>query len=224
MQDQRSAWDRRNRRVAPASRARSSRRSSGTPLASSWSARVHTYSAGIELRGVRREVVHVKAGMAGQERADLATAMDRAAIPQQVNGTAEMAEQMLEEGADIEAGEISRPTPEVERQASPSWRHGEAAADRQAIVAVAVAQARCLPAGRPRAADVGKNVGIARHAPAGARGKQAVVRQQRPAWRGHKGGEPLQQLQRVHQERRRAVAPGRINDTSVGARAQVRPV
>lgn len=60
----------------------------------------------IELRGVRREVVHVKAGMAGQERADLATAMDRAAIPQQVDGTAELAEQMLEEGADIDVPEF----------------------------------------------------------------------------------------------------------------------
>jgi hypothetical protein len=59
--------------------------------------------------------------MAGQERADLATAMDRAAIPQQINRTAEMTEQMLEKGADIEAAEISRPTPEVERQASPSF-------------------------------------------------------------------------------------------------------
>jgi hypothetical protein len=47
-----------------------------------------------------------------------------------------------------------------------------------------------------------------RRSPAGARGQQAVVRQQRPAWWGHKGGEPLQRLQRVHQERRRAVAPG----------------
>jgi hypothetical protein len=58
--------------------------------------------------------------MADQERADLATAMDRSAIPQQADGTAPMAEQMLEEGADIEAGEIPRPTPEVERQAPPS--------------------------------------------------------------------------------------------------------
>ncbi len=48
----------------------------------------------------------MKAGMAGQERADLATAMDRAAIPQQVDGTAELAEQMLEEGADIDVPEF----------------------------------------------------------------------------------------------------------------------
>ena len=36
----------------------------------------------------------------------------------------------------------------------PPGRHGETVAHRQAIVAVAVAQARGLPAGRPRPADV----------------------------------------------------------------------
>jgi hypothetical protein len=73
--------------------------------------------------------VDVKAAMIGQERTDLATSMDGAAIPQQVDGTAQVAEQMLEEGADVEAREISRPTPEIGRQAPPSWRHGQAATD-----------------------------------------------------------------------------------------------
>ena len=60
----------------------------------------------IELGGVRGEVVDVKAAMIGQERTDLATSMDGATIPQQVDGTAQVAEQMLEEGADVEAREI----------------------------------------------------------------------------------------------------------------------
>ena len=47
-----------------------------------------------------------------------------------------------------------------------------------------------------------------RRAPFGPWGEEAVIREQGPARRGHKDGEPLQQLQRVHQERRRAVAPG----------------
>ena len=47
-----------------------------------------------------------------------------------------------------------------------------------------------------------------RRAPFGPWGEEPVIREQGPARRGHKDGEPLQQLQRVHQERRRAVAPG----------------
>ena len=48
--------------------------------------------------------MNVKSGMVGQERTNLATSMYGAAIPQQVDGTAEVAEQMLEEGADVGAG------------------------------------------------------------------------------------------------------------------------
>jgi len=73
--------------------------------------------------------------MVGQERTNLATSMYGAAIPQQVDGTAEVAEQMSEEGADVETRQTSRPAPEIERQSPPSGRHGEPAAHRQAIVA-----------------------------------------------------------------------------------------
>ena len=81
------------------------------------------------------------------------------------------------------------------------------------------------PSWRARAgvlARVGRCGRDDRRSPAGARGQQAVVRQQRPPWRGHKGGEPLQQLQRVHQERRRAVAPDSLRRIGP-ARASPRP-
>jgi hypothetical protein len=155
MHDQRGACDRRRRRVASLRQSRSSRRSSGTAIGEFVVRPGPDVLRRIEFGRVRREVVNVKSGMVGQERSDLAMSMDRAAIPQQVDGTAEVAEQMLEEGADVEAREISRPTPEIERQVPPPWRHGQSAADRQPIVAVAVAQARRLPARCPRPADVG---------------------------------------------------------------------
>jgi len=47
MQDHKRLGQRRNRRVAPASWSWRSRRSSGAPLASSWSACAQTYSAGL---------------------------------------------------------------------------------------------------------------------------------------------------------------------------------
>lgn len=67
--------------------------------------------------------------------------MHRAALPPQVDGTVEVTEQILEEGSDVAPGT------ETKRQWPPSGRHGEAAAPRQAIVAVA--QARGPPAGAP---------------------------------------------------------------------------
>jgi hypothetical protein len=69
----------------------------------------------IELRGVRREVVDVEPRMVGQERTDFATSMDRAAIPEQVDGATQMTEQVLEERTDVEAAEIPGATPEIKR-------------------------------------------------------------------------------------------------------------
>ena len=68
---------------------------------------------GIELRCVRREVVDIEPRMVGQERADVATSMDRAAIPEQVDWATPMTEQVVQEPPDIEAAEIPRTTPEI---------------------------------------------------------------------------------------------------------------
>lgn len=45
---------------------------------------------GIEFRSVGGEAVHEKSGMTGEESPDFATAMDRPAIPKQVDGTTEV--------------------------------------------------------------------------------------------------------------------------------------
>ncbi len=109
----------------------------------------------IELRGVSREVMDVEPGMVGEERADFAASMDRAAVPEQVAGAPQMPEEVLEERADVETAEIPWATPEVERDASALRRDRQPATNREAIVTVAVAHARRLPFGRPGPADVG---------------------------------------------------------------------
>ncbi len=89
-----------------------------------------------------------------QEGPDLAPAMDRAAIPEQVDRAAEVAQEMTEEGLDIEAGEIVGATPQVEGHAPAPRRYGQGTTDRQPVVPVAVADAWRLARGRPRAVHI----------------------------------------------------------------------
>ena len=70
--------------------------------------------SGIEFRRIRGEVMHMEPRMMDQELPDLAPAMDRPAIPEQVDRSAEVTQEVTEEGLDIEAGEIVSATPEVE--------------------------------------------------------------------------------------------------------------
>ena len=92
--------------------------------------------------------------MSHEKRLDLAPAVDRPAIPEQVDRPAEVAQEVTEEGLNIEAGEIVGPTPEVEGHSPSPRRHRQAATDRQPVVPVAVADARCLSLGRPGAVDI----------------------------------------------------------------------
>lgn len=109
----------------------------------------------IEFGCVRREVMDVEARVVREEGPNLAAAVDGAAIPEQVHGAAQVPEQVLEERADVEASEIAGATAEIERQAPPLGRHRHPAADREAVVPVAVPQIRRLPSGRPGPAHVG---------------------------------------------------------------------
>ena len=51
--------------------------------------------------------------MGAEKVSDLTPTMNRPAIPEQVDRSAEMAQEVMEEGSDIETGEIMRPTAEV---------------------------------------------------------------------------------------------------------------
>jgi hypothetical protein len=96
----------------------------------------------------------VQTRMALEERPHLPAPVDGAAIPEQLHGTAQVAEQVVQERADVEAGEIAGATPEIERQAPPSGRDHQPAADREAVATVAVAHTRGLAAGCPGPTNV----------------------------------------------------------------------
>jgi len=55
----------------------------------------------------------------GEERRDLPPPMDRAAVPEHVDGIAQVTEQMVQEGPDAEARNVARATAAIERQPSP---------------------------------------------------------------------------------------------------------
>jgi len=78
----------------------------------------------IELWGVRRKVMHVEPGMVGQEHTDFAAPMDGPTVPEHIDRAPQMAQQVLEEGADVEAAEIARTAPKIERHALPLGRDG----------------------------------------------------------------------------------------------------
>lgn len=110
---------------------------------------------GVELGRVRREVVDVQPGMAREEGGDITAAVDRTTVPEQVYGAGEMPEQVAQERLDVEAGEIAGATVEIDGQPPLLGRDRQPAADRQAIVPVAMAQGRGLPSRGPRPTDVG---------------------------------------------------------------------
>jgi len=80
--------------------------------------------------------------------------MDWAAVPEPVDRSAEVTQEVTEEGLDSKAGEIMGPTPEVECHSPSRGRHRQATADRQTVVAVAVREARPLALGRPGPAPI----------------------------------------------------------------------
>ena len=88
------------------------------------------------------------------EKRDLGAAMDRPAIPEQVDGATQMAKQVPEKRADVETTEVPRATPEIERHPPSLRRHRQPTADRQPIMAVPVPDAGCLSSGRPGPVDI----------------------------------------------------------------------
>ena len=108
----------------------------------------------IEFRGVRGEVVHMELRMSGQEVPDFTPAMNRAAIPKQVDRAAQVAQQVTEEGLDIEAGEIVGATPEVEGDTPAPGRYHQGATDRQPVMPVAMPDTRGLPLRGPGAVNI----------------------------------------------------------------------
>ncbi len=109
----------------------------------------------IELWRVGRELFHVESWMGGDPLVDFFTAMDRAPIPEQDDGSPQMPEQVLQERSDIQAGEIATTQPKVERHPSPLGRHGQGTDRRHPILLRAVAHDRRAAFRGPGARHVG---------------------------------------------------------------------
>ena len=60
----------------------------------------------IEFQRVGGEVMLLESGMRSEESPDLSPAMNRAAIPEQVDRAAEVTQEVTEEHLDIETGEV----------------------------------------------------------------------------------------------------------------------
>lgn len=107
---------------------------------------------GIELRGIAREAVEVEPRIAGLERANRLAAVDGAVVPDHDHGTAEMAEQIPEEGAHLGVLEVLGREQEVEAAAPAARTYGQTRDDGDALAPLAVAQERGLTPRRPGAA------------------------------------------------------------------------
>ena len=110
---------------------------------------------GIEFGRVPWKGLHLDGGMLPEIRRDFTTAVDRAPVPEDEDGTAEVTEQGREEGADVQT--VKRPDLEVqvEPEMVPSGRHRKRRDRREPVVLVEMLHARRAPAWGPRADHVG---------------------------------------------------------------------
>ncbi len=86
---------------------------------------------------------------------DFFTSMDGPLIPQQDDRPADMVEQVLEKGADIQAVQVPLAKPEIQRDVLPLGRHREGTERRAAILFVEMVEERRLAPRRPGAGDGG---------------------------------------------------------------------
>jgi len=109
----------------------------------------------VELRRVPREGFDLQPGMGAKKRLDLSAPMDGPLIPQQDDRSADVVEQVLEEGADIQAGQVPLAKPEIQRDVLPPGRYREGTDRRDAIMFVEMVEKRRLAPRRPCAGDGG---------------------------------------------------------------------
>lgn len=106
---------------------------------------------GVELRGIAGEAVEVEPRIAGLESPDRVAAVDRAVVPDDDHGAAQMAKEIAEEGAHLGVLDVLRREQEVQA-AAPATRTDRQTRDhRDAIASLAVAQERGLASRRPGA-------------------------------------------------------------------------
>lgn len=96
----------------------------------------------VELGRIARKAVEMQSGMAGLQRTDGFAAVDRAVVPDQDHGTAEVSEQVAQEGADLRLSNVVREEQEVQAIASPPRAHRNAGDRGDPIAALTMAKQR----------------------------------------------------------------------------------
>jgi hypothetical protein len=110
---------------------------------------------GIELWGVGGEAFNMEARMAGEHLLHVGPAVDGAAIPEQDDGAAKMAQQQPQEHRDLHVGDVLHVQMAVESEPSVGGADRHRRDGRDLVALVAMDQPRRLPPGRPGPAHGG---------------------------------------------------------------------
>lgn len=109
----------------------------------------------VEFRGVRREAINTEPFVLSEKLTDDDTPVDRAAIPQEHDRTAQMPQEMAQETNDLHAGDVGCVETEVKPKTFARGRHGDGGDGRYAVPPIAVSEDGGLTDRRPGLADVG---------------------------------------------------------------------
>jgi len=107
---------------------------------------------GVELRGVGGEAFDVKPWMTLEKTIEGRAAMNASAIPEQNNVTAQMTQQQLEEGSDLEMANVGEVEVAVKTEALPARADGHGGDGRDLVVLLSVIKERRPSARRPGSA------------------------------------------------------------------------
>src|SRR5271166_6421109 len=128
----------------------------GQPLVSELSLEVvPDLLIGVELRRGGGKALNHEARMVSQDFGDGGSAVNRAAVPQQDDRSAQMVQQQAQEGGDLELGEVGEVEVAVKPEAMAHGTDADGGDDRELVARVAVHQQRGLAARRPGAAHAG---------------------------------------------------------------------
>src|SRR2546425_8360464 len=137
------------------SAAMSSSRLSGRPLASVALKWVQTNSSGVQVGRIAREGLDVQPRTPGEQGANVGTLVNAAAVPEDDDVPAELAEQGAQEHRDLHMGDVApRIEMDVEPAAPPPGTHRDGRDRRDFVAAIPMPDDRRVAAGRPGAPDV----------------------------------------------------------------------
>jgi hypothetical protein len=109
----------------------------------------------IELRRVARKAVYIQAGMSLEKDPHVPTPMNLPAIPEQDEGSPQMAEQLPEERDDFGTCDVAHVEIKVQPEAVATRGHGQGRDDGDLLTPITMPKVRSVPDGRPGLAHVG---------------------------------------------------------------------